>query len=542
RPPGPPSHQPEAPPARQGTAARSTTAVSAHQPGAEWWLALVTLAVITTFTRVFSDWGFFWPLAVVALLTHLGLALARRRGLGLGVSALATAVGFVVVTSWLFFLETTRLLFPTPGSIHAARHALDASWAAFQEVVAPTPSQPGFVLASCFGICFAVFLADWAAFRLWAPLEALVPTLTLFVFTALVGSSGARLLPSALYALAALMFVARHRLASREHTTTWLGDQVEQGSSWLLRTGALLAVIAVVVGAVLAPHLPGAGGAGVFSWKGKGGGPSSRVTISPLVDIRSRLIDQSNTELFTVLSAKPAYWRLTSLDTFDGSIWRSSGRYTSVDGRLPDALPSGVDDPGQPGEVEQTYRISALSALWLPAAFEPVSIDAPDTSVRYQKESATLIVDTNVPTSDGQSYTVRSVMPQFTPDDLRAADAVAPEAINTQDTALPGNLSGDVRRLAAQIVQGASTEYDKALALQTFFRTSGGFVYDTNVPPGHGDDAISEFLQVRRGYCEQFAGTFAAMARSVGLPARVAVGFTQGSNDPGNPDRYVVKG
>ena len=61
----------------------------AHQPAAEWSLALVTLAVIVAFTRVFSGGAFVWPLVVVGGLTHLGLALARRRGLGLGVATLA---------------------------------------------------------------------------------------------------------------------------------------------------------------------------------------------------------------------------------------------------------------------------------------------------------------------------------------------------------------------------------------------------------------------------------------------------------------------
>ena len=67
-------------------------------------------------------------------------------------------------------------------------------------------------------------------------------------------------------------------------------------------------------------------------------------------------------------------------------------------------------------------------------------------------------------------------------------------------------------------------------------------MYDQNVPQGHGDDAIVDFLKVRRGYCEQFAGTFAAMARAAGLASRVAVGFTPGIQDPKNPDRYLVKG
>ncbi len=45
---------------------------------------------------------------------------------------------------------------------------------------------------------------------------------------------------------------------------------------------------------------------------------------------------------------------------------------------------------------------------------------------------------------------------------------------------------------------------------------------------GHSNDAMINFLSIKKGYCEQFSGTFAAMARSVGLPTRLVVGFTQG--------------
>ncbi len=62
------------------------------------------------------------------------------------------------------------------------------------------------------------------------------------------------------------------------------------------------------------------------------------------------------------------------------------------------------------------------------------------------------------------------------------------------------------------------------------------------MPAGHGDSAIDEFIDSRRGYCEQFAGTFAAFARAVGLPARVAVGFTQGISTATDPQHFEVKG
>src|SRR5439155_17454307 len=62
------------------------------------------------------------------------------------------------------------------------------------------------------------------------------------------------------------------------------------------------------------------------------------------------------------------------------------------------------------------------------------------------------------------------------------------------------------------------------------------------VPPGHSGRDLEHFLfESKRGYCEQFSGAYAAMARAIGLPARVAVGFTAGELDP-TTGEYVVKG
>jgi Transglutaminase-like superfamily/Domain of unknown function (DUF4129) len=102
----------------------------------------------------------------------------------------------------------------------------------------------------------------------------------------------------------------------------------------------------------------------------------------------------------------------------------------------------------------------------------------------------------------------------------------------------------DVRQRAELVIReaGAQTPYDRALALQNYLRNPP-FVYDQTVGPGAGADALATFLfQTRRGYCEQFAGSFAALARAVGLPTRVAVGFTWGAQDPEEPTLYRVRG
>ena len=92
--------------------------------------------------------------------------------------------------------------------------------------------------------------------------------------------------------------------------------------------------------------------------------------------------------------------------------------------------------------------------------------------------------------------------------------------------------------LANQVTGRAGTPFDKAIALQDFFTgPSSGFQYSLQTAPGNGDDALVEFLtQGKTGYCEQFAAAMAVMLRAVGVPARVAVGFTGGTPD-GNGSR-----
>jgi hypothetical protein len=115
-------------------------------------------------------------------------------------------------------------------------------------------------------------------------------------------------------------------------------------------------------------------------------------------------------------------------------------------------------------------------------------------------------------------------MPRFTEDALRTATSGSPpDPIFLE---LPSDLPGVVAETAGEVTAGQSTTFDQMRTLQDWFRTE--FTYSTDVPEGNGTSAIVSFLENRVGYCEQFAGTFAAMARTLGMPARVAVGFTQG--------------
>ncbi len=86
-----------------------------------------------------------------------------------------------------------------------------------------------------------------------------------------------------------------------------------------------------------------------------------------------------------------------------------------------------------------------------------------------------------------------------------------------------------VSRVAREVTAGAANPYEQAVKLQEYFAINGGFEYDTQVKVGSGSQAIARFLEDKQGFCVHFSFAMAAMARSLGIPARVAVGFAPGS-------------
>ena len=157
----------------------------------------------------------------------------------------------------------------------------------------------------------------------------------------------------------------------------------------------------------------------------------------------------------------------------------------------------------------------------MPAAAEPVA--ASGQRLRWNAETSTLVkVDEQLATGD--RFEIVSAMPVYTAEELQAATSrQPPDPIYLE---LPDDFPSSVAEQASVLTAGAPSAYDAAIALQNWFRSE--FEYSIDVPQGHGNSAIEAFLRQRIGYCEQFAGTFAAMMRSLGIPARVAVGFTPG--------------
>jgi hypothetical protein len=450
---------------------------------AEVALLAVTLATTLGLGRLFIDNSALPKLGAVAVGSHLVAALLRRARVPLVLSAAISLAVLAVAVGWLYHLDTTWFGLPTADTRLAVRGDLSSAWKAYTEVRAPAPVLPGFVVAAAIASWFSAWIADTAAFRMWAAIEAMIPSAALFLFTSMQGADRQRTMATATYATAVLLFVLLHRTVRNDSGASWLAASPREGRWSLVRVGTTLALTGILGGLVLGPAVPGAGDSALIAWRqigDNGTGAGTRVTVSPLVTIRSRLVEQSDTEVFTVETPTPDYWRLTALDEFDGDVWKSSGNYEKAKGTLPSSLPAGAATT----TLRQTFTIEALTTLWLPAAYEPASITAQDgIDPIYEASSGTLTVKDGVEDADGLTYTVESRIPLRDAAAIRSDTAAAPADILQKYTQVPASLSTLARNTARQQTAAATTTYQKALALQTYFRDN--YAYSLDVSAGH---------------------------------------------------------
>ncbi|HEV7762004.1 MAG TPA: transglutaminaseTgpA domain-containing protein, partial [Acidimicrobiales bacterium] len=276
----------------------------------------VTSAAVVGMHPLFGDGSFRAPLLVQALLAHATMVGLRRARVRLLPMALAALVAAVVCVSWLQYLRTTWLLVPSPDTLSTIRLDMGTAWQVFRDVQAPAPVEPGFIAASSLTVWVIAFVADWGAFRNGVSFEALLPPATLFLFAAVLGGEGDRpAVAAGLFVAAAMLFLLLHRTWRQEGTATWAAPHHHRSRRSLVTSGGSLACVAVVAGALVGPNLPGAGSSALLPWRDLTQDEQPRVAVSPMVRIRSKLLEQPNVLMFTVRSSDPrgAYWRLTAL-------------------------------------------------------------------------------------------------------------------------------------------------------------------------------------------------------------------------------------
>ncbi|MFJ1811081.1 MULTISPECIES: DUF3488 and DUF4129 domain-containing transglutaminase family protein [unclassified Streptomyces] len=302
-----------------------------------------------------------------------------------------------------------------------------------------------------------------------------------------------------------------------------------------VRTGRRIGMAALGV-ALVVPLLPlpaiqggllGGTGTGVGAGNGSGGTISA---VNPLVSLRDSLnVDEDRTVLTlrtNTANISDMYLRIVSLDDFDGTTWKPAKRHIVA---VPDEFPSPTGLGPDVKRAEITTRIAAADGYaqdWLPMPYPPSDVQIKG-NWRYEPVGMTLVGDHGQNTS-GKTYQVTSLDVQPTAEQLASAPE-APGSVKSTYTKVPDSLPAVVAKQAREITKGATSDYQKAVALQDYFAVTGGFEYDTEVEVGSGSNAIARFLRDKQGFCVHFSFAMAAMARTLGIPARVAVGFAPGT-------------
>jgi transglutaminase-like putative cysteine protease len=241
-----------------------------------------------------------------------------------------------------------------------------------------------------------------------------------------------------------------------------------------------------------------------------------------------------------VRAQRPTYWVGETFDTWDGQSWLVTSRVPqTVDTGSPFFLPVPEGSPvGGTGDLQTFYVVApnpnlvfhAATAreVWFPANALFVAPDGTITSP--------------VSLGPGTVYSVESATTAPTPEQLRAASGIDVGLTGAQQRrALQlSHPYPHVQALAEAVTANAPTTYDKVQALISWIGAHTH--YSTDIPPlAAGTDTVDQFLFGNRvGFCEQISTAMAVMLRSLGIPAREAVGYVPGSYNPVT-DLYEVR-
>jgi transglutaminase-like putative cysteine protease len=280
--------------------------------------------------------------------------------------------------------------------------------------------------------------------------------------------------------------------------------------------------------------IPGFSG-GVSNPDASGGGDSGPVRgigypgFGNGVDLRARG-HLSNRLVMRVRSAQPAFWRGQAYDSFDGTTWTASDRDITEYGqgidRSFDIAPQTSSVPTR--TLLQTFYVVQQQPNIVFAAANARQVFFPTSQLAVDSYGS---IRSPIMLEPQTIYSVVSDVPNPTTAMLRAAPAPRQGPFVTQYTQLPPDLPARVVALAHRITDPWPNTYDKVMAVQRWLQRNTR--YNLDIPPDPpGVDAVDEFLFVRRqGFCEHIASAMAILLRSVGIPARFAVGFDVGSHN-----------
>ncbi len=502
--------------------------------------SLLCLTMALPLLSPFVRGGTWWVPAFVMMVAVAGVsALYRSHGRNAFPVPFLQVLAVLVLVTPLFAGHLAPLgLVPTKDVVAHLGMTLEQGASTIDGSAPPVSPSSGVMLI--IALCLALFMmaADFLAVTARCPGMVGVLLLTLMAVPLVLDGSGVGLLPATACAVGFLVLLAVDSWVRGREWGMRAPDAHDSSARVLetvrrVVTVSLTSTVAVLLALTVPPALPWLR-TDVFhtladgTYIGTGGDVIT--TTHPLVSLRRDLASSSDRTVLTYRTdaEEPDYLRTYVLDEFDGVNWTmtpvNASKDTRVDGELP--LPTGWGTARSEDAATTRISLDAESPRmdFLPLPYWARSVEV--TGEWYADPGSHVVFTTDSPPT-GLSFTVESVDRRPTTEEL--SDTGDPRSLPGDYRDLPRNLDPRVRELTEALTEQARTPYERAVALQEYF-TGGSFTYDLAPPavPGDADPLAHFLLEDRIGYCEQFAGAMAVMARQVGVPARVAVGYTAG--------------
>ncbi len=237
---------------------------------------------------------------------------------------------------------------------------------------------------------------------------------------------------------------------------------------------------------------------------------------------------------------RPENWRTACYTIYDGKTWRRKLPRKRISEQTADgtlSIPrqnSGIGASAVLTKATITPHVSFGSVI--PAMLYPVSYNGSAKTIAYSVDGTLMPWQYGAGT---RTYTIEILQPQTLPDATGIAFPASREELEL-NTQLPDDLAPEIAQLARQITTSSQSSFDKVRAIEQYLADS--YQYDLTVSSTWPDELAYAFLfKTKRGYCIHFATAMVLMCRSIGIPARFAVGFTRGEAHNSQDDLYIVR-
>jgi transglutaminase-like putative cysteine protease len=474
--------------------------------------ALSVLAGATSLSATITGSDWVVPLIeAVGVIWLLGVGCRLLRAAA-PITVLVQFAGLLIALTGLFTTSGWGGFIPNAAAVRESGDLLSGAWKQILGTVPPAPATIELSFLICLTVGTTALIVDFLVAEARSPALVALPLLCLYSVPA---SIATELLPWWTFALPAALYAVL--LAMTGHTGARARGRTNLR---VVVTSVVIAAVATAAAVLIGDSVTGIGTEGRLPRSAAGG--AGQIGLSPFTSLRGDLQRTDPQDLLRVSGLPhPDYLRTVGLEKWTPGDRGGFSAPELADDSTADGTLPGVD-PGGADPVSIRIRSIQLADKFLPIYAHTVAVSGLAAGWQFDQQLGSVHRADQL---NPKTYSLRAAFPVPSGADLRA-DSVSPNAALTATDGVPDS----VKRTAEDITSNASTPFDKADALLNYFTDpTNGFTYSLSVPKGTTGDPLSDFLEMKQGYCEQYATTMAMMLRALGIPARVAIGFTQGT-------------